>query len=578
MGIKLAESSGFCMGVRRAMDIVLDLAQHKGDKKIYTYGPLIHNPQTVELLEKRGVIPVDNIDDIHEGTIVIRAHGISPEERHKLRDKGIKIIDATCPKVARVQAIIRKHAALGYAVVIAGDKDHPEVTGLLGYASGRGVVISSADEVDALSDADKVCVVAQTTQNVGQYETLIAKLQKRFPSVLVFDTICNSTEQRQEEIRSLASEMDAMIVVGGRNSANTTRLAEIASEGGTPTFHIETAEEIEKIPINGYHNIGVSAGASTPNWIIDGIIDYLTHYREETRRRNVKGLYGFWMFAVRTDIYSAIGAGCLSLVGTFVQNLSVNISNILIAASYVFAMHTINRLQDKYLGRIKGSFREDLYIRYKKIYVTVGIASLLLALALSFLNGLAPFFLLFFISLLGLSYNIKVLPEPWRFKKMGDIPGSKNVFIAVAWAVVTVVVPQMELDLAVTPQMVVAFLFVFTVVFVKSALSDMIDIQSDRLVGKETIPVVIGEKNTQKLLKSMSVIVAVILLASYLIGYGSSLTMVLLISVIYVWICIKLCAKRTQFSSIILEGLLETNFIIAGLSALAWYLAVKFVV
>jgi 4-hydroxy-3-methylbut-2-enyl diphosphate reductase len=138
MGVKLARNAGFCMGVKRAMDIVLDIARHMGDEEVYTYGPLIHNPQTMGLLKKRGITPLDRIDDIEKGTVIIRAHGISPQERGNIKAKGIKIIDATCPKVANVQSIIKKHATQDYAILIVGDREHPEVKGLLGYAQGKG--------------------------------------------------------------------------------------------------------------------------------------------------------------------------------------------------------------------------------------------------------------------------------------------------------------------------------------------------------------------------------------------------------------------------------------------------------
>jgi len=577
MGVKLAETAGFCMGVRRAVDIVLDIARTKGDEKIYTYGPLIHNPQTVELLKQRGIIPIDNIDDVDGGTIIIRAHGISSQERQKIKKKGMKIVDATCPRVARVQSIIKKYAFLGYTILIAGDKNHPEVIGLLGYSSGRGIVISNKDEVDTLPELDKVCVVAQTTQTSGEYEELTEKIKKRFPSATAFNTICDSTERRQAEIDTLASEMDAMIVVGGRNSANTKRLAMISEGHGIPTFHIETVDELKKTRINGYNNIGVSAGASTPNWIIDRVIDYITQYREEENQKNLKKLYKLWVSAVRTDIYSAIGAGFLSLVGTYVQNLKTNILNILIAALYVYSMHTINRLQDKKFGRIKGGFREESYVRHSNVYLSISLISLISALLFSFMNGLASFALLFFISLLGLLYNIRVFPQEWSLKKIGDIPGSKTLFIALAWAIVTVVIPQIEVSLEIHPRTVVAFMFVFTVVFAKSALSDMIDIQSDRLVGRETIPVVIGKDNTKKLLTGISALMGIVLIGSFFGRHTSSLSLALLASVFYIWICINLCVKRTRFPGVVLEGLLETNFVIAGLSTCLWIIVMKYV-
>ena len=157
MEIKLAKTAGFCMGVRRAVDIVLKIAQHETSRRIYTYGPLIHNPQTIELLKSRGVVPIKNIEEIRDrknAILIIRAHGIAPAERKKIKESGVKIIDATCPKVGYVQSIIKKHAALDYTVVIVGDKDHPEVDGLLGYAGGRGIILATLDDVDKLPSFD----------------------------------------------------------------------------------------------------------------------------------------------------------------------------------------------------------------------------------------------------------------------------------------------------------------------------------------------------------------------------------------------------------------------------------------
>jgi 4-hydroxy-3-methylbut-2-enyl diphosphate reductase len=169
-------------------------------------------------------------------------------------------------------------------------------------------------------------------------------------------------------------------------------------------------------------------------------------------------------------------------------------------------------------------------------------------------------------------YNAKILPQNWRFKKIKDIPGSKNVSIAAAWGIVVAVIPQIGITLKITPGMIVAFLFTFAVVFIRSAMSDTIDIQSDRLIGRETIPVVIGEESTRKLLKAISVSMGAILVMAHPAGWTSSLSFVLLSCVFYIWICFKLCDKRAEFSGVVLEGLLETNYIIAGLSAFLWFI------
>lgn len=273
MKIKLARTAGFCMGVKRAVDIALSIAGQRGDEEIYTYGPLIHNPQAVELLCRRGIQPVDDLNRVRGGgLIIIRAHGISPSDRARIEEIGVKIIDATCPKVKHVQSIIRNHSLEDYAILIIGDREHPEVEGLLGYSHGKGFVIGSSDDLESLPELTKVCIVAQTTQSKDDYVRIAREVAAKYPGSLIFKTICDSTEKRQAEIKELAAEMDAVFVVGGKNSANTKRLAKIAESSGKPTFHIETAAEIKGIPLEQYGSIGISAGASTPDWIISEIV------------------------------------------------------------------------------------------------------------------------------------------------------------------------------------------------------------------------------------------------------------------------------------------------------------------
>ena len=180
------------MGVRRAVDAVLDIAQRAKGRRIYTYGPLIHNPQTIELLKSRGITAVESVEEITDpqnSYLIVRAHGIAPEERKKIRESGVKIIDATCPKVGYVQAIIKKHTALNYTVVIAGDRKHPEVDGLWGYTQGRGIIIATVEEAKELPPMDRVCIVAQTTQNTEYYELIVEEIKKKSPEAVVFHTI-----------------------------------------------------------------------------------------------------------------------------------------------------------------------------------------------------------------------------------------------------------------------------------------------------------------------------------------------------------------------------------------------------
>jgi 4-hydroxy-3-methylbut-2-enyl diphosphate reductase len=572
MEIKLAKTAGFCMGVRRAVDIVLDIAQHETSRRIYTYGPLIHNPQTIELLKNRGVKPIENIEEIKDrenAILIIRAHGIAPDERKKIKESGVEIIDATCPKVGYVQSIIKKHTALDYTVVIAGDKEHPEVDGLLGYTGGRGIIISSLDDVDELPSFDKVCVVAQTTQDSENYSKIVEKIKNVYPHAIIFNTICSSTEQRQAEVIAMADEMDAMFIVGGKNSANTRRLADLAQKQQTPSFHIETPTEMENINLVPYNRIGVSAGASTPNWIIDRVMDKIVE-GQSRKLKKIGKLLNLWISAVKTDVYSALGAACLCLACMLLQGIPVQLSFIAIASFFVYAMHVLNRLLGLKPAGLVGSFREETYHLHGKLYCFNALASILVALVLAFNNAVLPFIFLFIVSLAGVFYNMKILPPKWRFRSLKDLPGSKNIFMSIAWGIVAAILPALNKDYSLHAGLIVAFGFTFGIVFIRSAMSDILEIQSDKLIGQETIPVFFGKTKTLTVLKIISLILLALLLFSYPSGWTSSLSFFLLACILYIWICFQFCDKESVLSGAVKEGLLETSYIMAGFCVLLW--------
>lgn len=578
MGVKLAETAGFCMGVRRAVDRVLDVAR-RGQRPIYTYGPLIHNPQTVALLEKRGIMPVDSIAEIPAGaetTLVIRTHGISPVERQQIKARGVRIIDATCPKVGRVQAIIKKYAACGYGIVIVGDAGHPEVTGLLGYAAGRGVVVGMKEEAARLPYMERAVIVAQTTQDVAIYDDIINIIRARMPQALVFNTICDSTGKRQTEIKELAAQMDAIVIVGGSNSANTRRLAGLAEQQGKPTFYIETAEELKNHSWGDYAGIGVSAGASTPNWIIDRVVNDITGFQAHGGGKS-RPLFNFWLFLIRTDIYSALGAGSLYLAAALLQGHDAQGVNFGIASLYVFAMHILNRFTDHKINII-GSVREESYQKHEVRYIFLALAALLTALILALVQGAKPFLLLLLLSLAGVLYNAPLLPSRWRFHSLKEIPGSKNVSMALAWAMVTAVLPAVGgAGNALQSAIGVAFAFVFVMVFIRSVFFDILDMQNDRLMGWETIPVVIGRLASLRLLRFLWVLLVVLLTVAFPVGWATSVSWALIICPFYLLICSKLYDRRAAFSLSGMElwGLLETNYIIAGVVGMLWFACVR---
>ncbi|MBE0616940.1 MAG: 4-hydroxy-3-methylbut-2-enyl diphosphate reductase [Proteobacteria bacterium] len=276
MEIVLARSAGYCMGVRRAIELALQAAEEEGGE-VYTHGPLIHNPQALEELRSKGVIPLPSTGPMPRGAVIVRAHGVPPHELERLVREAERVVDATCPKVSTIQKKIEEYSERGYAVVIAGDADHPEVVGLLGHAGGFAQVVSDPEDVDRLPDVEQVLLVAQSTQDEEVFDAVRDRLLARFPKAEALATICQSTHRRQSEVREMARQVDAVVVIGGRNSANTRRLAEIARALGIPSYHIETAEELPLEKLRTLTRVGVTAGASTPAWIIEQVVRTLSN-------------------------------------------------------------------------------------------------------------------------------------------------------------------------------------------------------------------------------------------------------------------------------------------------------------
>lgn len=261
MKVICAENMGFCFGVKRALDMVLK------ERDAYTLGQLIHNPQVVEMLEKKGIKVVNSVDEADK-TLIITAHGTSRPTIEKAKKKWLRIIDTTCPLVKRVHELAWEFDKKGYKIILLGDKEHSEVKGIVSNAD-NAVVIKSPEEARGLR-FNKACFLSQTTELIDKFNKIADILKKNIPDLKVFNTICDATKKRQDSALKLAKKVELMIVVGGYNSANTKRLKEICSKI-VETKHIETAEELNKEWFKNKKIIGLTAGASTPNWVINDV-------------------------------------------------------------------------------------------------------------------------------------------------------------------------------------------------------------------------------------------------------------------------------------------------------------------
>ncbi len=270
MRVEVARYAGVCYGVERALNLALEAA--RSGRPVRTLGPLIHNPQAVESLRARGVEVAGCLEEVDDGTLVIRTHGVDPAIIAAARDKGLDVVDATCPFVSTAHQVAERLAAEGYAVVIVGEAAHPEVEGILAHSGGDAVVVEEVADLPEKLASRRVGVVVQTTQSLSRLTAVVDALLPRASELRVHNTICSATGQRQRSAEELARTVDVMVVVGGHNSGNTNRLAEICTAVNSRTHHVETADELDATWFAGAESVGVTAGASTPDEQMQGVI------------------------------------------------------------------------------------------------------------------------------------------------------------------------------------------------------------------------------------------------------------------------------------------------------------------
>ncbi len=280
MEVRLAKSAGFCFGVNKAMEKVYEQIDRADGKKIYTYGPIIHNEEVVKELASKGVEVIESLEELtnrEKGVLIIRSHGVAKEVSEKMEEAGFTVVDATCPFVKRIHNIVQKESALGKKIVIIGNPGHPEVEGIKGWCAGKAFIIETiqeAEEFEAARD-EQICIVSQTTFNYNKFKDIVEIFEKRGYDINVVNTICNATQERQTEAREIASVADAMIVIGGTHSSNSKKLYEICKGECDNTHFIQTLDDLHLELPKSVRLVGITAGASTPNNIIEEVQNYV---------------------------------------------------------------------------------------------------------------------------------------------------------------------------------------------------------------------------------------------------------------------------------------------------------------
>ncbi len=571
MRVILAKTAGFCMGVRRAMEMVM-AESNKKEGPLFTYGPLIHNKQVLDLLEAKGIKATDKTTGLTAGRILIRAHGIPPSQREMLQDSGLKVIDATCPKVTRVQAIIRHQSNKDRPTIIVGDKNHAEVIGLMGYSKEPAHVIERKGDILNLPHLENPFVVAQTTQDAEEFKEIVSTLKARFPDLEVFDTICDATHERQEEVRTFKEHVDGVVVVGGYHSANTQRLAKISEEESLPTFHVETEKELPREALSQMKVIGLTAGASTPHWLIKNVMQGI----EAIQARQDSPFYHWFRrtlrFLVLSNLAAAVGALSFAAAVMRLAGEKTDLVFPLMAALYIYAMHVFNRFLDKGAASYNDPDRAAFQKQHRRLLMMMGSVALAISLVLSFTAGPGTFVALLGLSFLGVVYSIPLIPEGaksrYRFVKIKDIPGSRSLSEALAWVAAMVFLPLFSHSPGSLLGLIITAIVVFTFSYARAILFSLFQLQGDLMVGTETLPITLGEKRTIALFKRILLGTALLLALTSLPGLVNALFSLMLVPLMTLLLCLYTYEKQWLPPGIVLEGLVEGNFLLAGLLVL----------
>jgi 4-hydroxy-3-methylbut-2-enyl diphosphate reductase len=567
------------------MDLALSELNRRGSP-VYCDGPLLHNPQGLELLKNKGLILLDKDSlppDLDKSVIIIRAHGLPPEEERFLRETGARIVDATCPKVAAARNLVRAESQKGYFILLWGTQGHPEVEGLLGYAGENSRAFQSLAELADLPAAPKFLLASQTTNENAGFAAIAAGVSELFPAaeLKIRNTICAATVRRQEGLVALAEKTRAIVVVGGRDSGNTQRLAALAQKSGALVAAVEGPQDLPEGFGKDLEEVGVAAGASTPLWQIRWVCQALAalgREREETARAFVLRLA---RALVLSCLYVGLGAGAMGWA--LAQVLRAEPPGTLWGLFIAFAtfMHLFNGFLDRDSARYNDPDRADFIGKYWAPLVFLDIGCLALSLSGAYLLGRPLFYFVAAHLSLSLLYFV---PWPWAWarrrgpRSCKDIPCSKTLCTSAGWAFLL----TGPLFFARPPALsfaggdffwgACAWLAVFLQVLSRVFLMDLEEARGDRIFGKKSPAAVLGLAGSRKFLRVFFVAWALFLLAASLMGEGRPFYLLLIPGPLYNAFILRRFLTGPGLGGFQFDLLLDAQFFLAAAALLAWRL------
>jgi len=549
------------MGVKNAILKIVD-ELNASDDEILVYGPLIHNPQTIDVLKQRGLVTINSLDEIARRQIAIRTHGIPVDENRKIREEASRTINLTCSRVARVQSIIKKYSKSGYHTIIIGDYDHAEVIGLKSYAASGVTVVSDKNDISDIPAGKKYIVVSQTTHERREFDKLVKVISRNFKDALIIDTICDSTRLRQDDVtEGINKGIDTLVVVGGKISANTTRLAKIGTDNGIKTIHIETEDELNPADFEESDYILVTAGASTPGWIINNVLEKLYAIKNSRSSFPLRILRQCCEFLVRSSIISSFSSFFMALIALKYANLFPDLRYGVIAFFYIFVMYSVNNYLDKNFLVKTNSYKYKIYKQYGRILLFVSIIFFIMSLIISYTIDPILLLLIGVPYFLGIIYstpfcrNIIQKFSPAMIKKVYNT----KIVTAFGWLVLLILIPYFDRDVPGFKILSIS-MFYFSFVFLRQILIDLVAFQGDLILGRETLPTWIGIKNASAAAYILSGISGGLFAAS-IIYYGMFNYFILLIPLICYIVLLKKIGKTDYLISLRYEFIIDANLI-----------------
>jgi (E)-4-hydroxy-3-methyl-but-2-enyl pyrophosphate reductase len=490
MSVTVARSAGFCWGVRRAVDLVLaELKKSRGPFRVL--GPLVHNPQVLQALAERGVECVEDVSGLAGGVLFLRTHGTPLDERKALEGLDARIRDLTCPRVGRALSLASSRRSRGYDIVILGDPGHTEVHALRSSGGGESAyVITGPEDVASLPELAKPFLISQTTQDTSVFARTAEAMAKRFPGLEKESTICDSTEIRQAELRELGPRADCLVVVGGRDSANTARLATIGREMGLPVFLIESDSELDPHALRGYRRVLVTAGASTPSWVIRRVRGRLL----ELQGQRVGRALALLGAVVSSSLHILPAAFAVGAAGAILTGMTDWFAPVAAASLALYSLQTINSVLECGFYRSASEERQAFIREHRRFLEACSFialtGSIVISAFLPVLWGgcLAASILMFYL------YSLPFLKRSGSLLGgLRAIPGSRDILFAAAWAFLLSILPALSLPERAGMAGIAAWSSsIFLLVLGRSVLLDLVDLQSDAVMGRDTLPLALG--------------------------------------------------------------------------------------